>query len=251
MLISCTLIANAQTEAETITIEKSDFILDIRKSKEKNLGKNYYKIDSTDKVVEFQIKGNIGEIIDEWTKFMELETVDYRIESIFYGKRMADFEDSVAFENSIYSYDFDVILTNNFTDMLDIAELQREAFLEFTKAIGIEVQTVMEEQVFWKLEIVDTKATTISKNQKKMWNRTETDDYVYYETIPYRRVADLLSRKLDDFVRPIPYDAFKFDIRMPYSDDIFDLKYAMIEQGLELTQVTEDVEVWVIKLDKE
>lgn len=234
-----------QLSAQDTTIYRPNFTLNIIK-KEKTESYHYEKWDADKNVIAFHLVGGIGEIIEKWTKFMELETVDYRIEGD-YEKHLVHIADSIG-NYSIYKYDFEVILTAISSDEIAVntIEMQKEAFKVFAEVVEIEVSTVLEMQDYWELKIVDNQALSIDQNQ--FWKRTEYEEYIYYENIDIRRIADLLSRKLNAFVRPIPYDSQKYDIKMPYSNDFFDLKYAMIEHGFELTEMAKVVEVLVIKL---
>lgn len=233
-----------QLLAQDTTIYRPNFILDIVKHKDVVDHYHYEKWGKDKKVLDFHLTGGIGEIVNNWMKFMELETVDYRIESEWYGKRWTDFKDSTA----IHNFDFDVILTVVSSDEIAVnpIEMQKEAFKVFAEAVGIEVSTEMEFQDYWELKIVDNH--TLSIDQNEFWKRTEYEEYIYYENIDIRRIVDLLSRKLNAFVRPIPYNSQKYNIKMPYSDDFFDLKYAMVEHGFELVEMAKEVEVLVIKL---
>jgi hypothetical protein len=232
-----------QLLAQDTTIYRPNFILDIVK-KDNMESHHYEKWDADKKVVAFHLTGGIGEIVNKWMKFMELETVDYRIESEWFEKRWTNFKDSTA----IYNFDFEVILTAVLSDEIAVnpIEMQKEAFKVFAEAVGIEVSTTMEFQDYWELKIVDTNAISVDQNQ--FWKRTEYEAYIYYENIDIRRITDLLSRKLRTFVRPIPYDSDKYNIKMPYSNDFFDLKYEMIEHGFELTEMAKEIEVLVIRL---
>jgi hypothetical protein len=243
LIIAFLCLFTFQLSAQDTTIHRPNFILEITKSKENLESYHYEKWDKNSKVVAFQLRDGIGEIIGKWTKFMELETIDYRIESEWYGKRWTDFGDSIG----IYNYDFEVILTEKSTDeiMANPIDIQREAFEIFAEIVGIDLSTMLETQSYWELKIIADNAVSIDQN--KYWKRTEYEDYIYYENIDIRRIADLLGRKLDAFVRPIPYKSENYDIKMPHSNDFFDLKYAMIEHGFEITEVTKDVEVLVIK----
>ena len=235
-----------QVFAQDTTIHRPNFILDIIKTDDDLKSYHYEKVDTNQNIVAFHLRGGIGQIINKWMKFMELEKVDYRIEGE-YGKRWTYLADSTS-DITLYYYDFDVILTEKQNDEIDInpIDIQKEAFKIFAEVVGLEVLTTLETQNYWELNIVDDNA--ISRNQNEYWKRTEYDDYIYYENIDIRRMMDLLSRKLDASVRTIPYHSDKYNIKMPYSDDFFDLKYAMIEHGFELTETSKEVEILVIKL---
>lgn len=234
-----------QLSAQDTTIYRPNFTLNIIK-KENTESYHYEKWDADKNVIAFHLIGGIGEIINKWLKFMELETADYRIEGD-YGKHLVPIADSTG-NYSIYKYDFEVILTAVSNDEIAVnpIEMQKEAFKIFAEVVGIEVSTVMEFQDYWELKIVGENALSIDQN--KFWKRTEYEEYIYYENIDIRRIADLLSRKLRTFVRPISYHSQKYDIKMPYSNDFLDLKYAMIEHGFELVEMAKAVEVLVIKL---
>ncbi|MFT6936155.1 MAG: hypothetical protein ACJA1N_000450 [Saprospiraceae bacterium] len=228
--------------AQDTTIHQPHFTLEIIQNKEDLKSFHYEKMDVNSKVVDFHLRYGIGTIIKKWLKFMELEEVDYRIENQLYANRRIYFKDST----SIYNYNFDVILTNKSIDNINSIEIQKEAFEIFAEFIGIKLSTVLESQTYWELRIINEQRSAIPFDQNKFWKRTEDEDYIYYENIQFRRIADLLSRKLDVYVRLIPYDSYKYNIRMPYSDDLFDLKYAMIEHGLELVSVTKEIEVLIV-----
>lgn len=235
-----------QLSAQDTTIYRPNFTLNIIK-KENTESYHYEKWDADKNVIAFHLVGGIGEIIEKWTKFMELETLDFRIEGD--GRPSVVVEDySTGDIFYTYKYSFDVILTAVSNDEIAVnpIEMQKEAFKIFAEVVGIEVSTVMEFQNYWELKIVGENALSIDQN--KFWKRTEYEEYIYYENIDIRRIADLLSRKLKAFVRPISDDSQKYDIKMPYSNDFFDLKYAMIEHGFELTEMAKAVEVLVIKL---
>lgn len=237
-----------QLSAQDTTIYHQNFILDILKSNEGRKSYHYEKWDADKKVIAFHLTDNISEIIEKWTKFMELETVDYRIEGN-YGKRWTNTVMDSTGDMRIYQYEFDVILTEVSSDEIpaDPIAIHKEAFKIFAEVVGIEVSMVRETQNYWTINILD-KENSRSIDQNEFWKRTEYEEYIYYENIDIRRVADLLSRKLGDFVRPVPYHSDKYDVRMPYSNDFVDLKYAMIEHGFELMEVEEEIEVLVIKL---
>jgi hypothetical protein len=245
-MLSILCLFTVQLSAQDTTIYHPNFILDIIK-KDNLESYHYEKWDADKKVVAFHITGGIGEIIGKWLKFMELETADYRIEGD-YGKHLVYVADSMG-DTRVYKYDFEVILTEVSSDEIPVnpIEMQKEAFKIFAEVVGIEILTVLETQDYWELRILDMD-NSISIDQDKFWKRTEYEDYIYYENIDIRRIADLLDRKLNAFVRPIPYNSDKFNIKMPHSNDFFDLKYAMIEHGFEITEVSRRVEVLVIRL---
>lgn len=260
------------TAQDTLIIHEN-FSLQINKVTEKTKHYEHIKTDENFEMVEYQWRnGSIRGIVEDWMDFMELEKIEYQINENVAVRE--DFLQMIDKKGVIIDWqnndslgintisDINKFINNNDVDVHFMGyniiykqdsshnenrkSVHKEAFKVLCEVLDLEIEAVKQPMTYWKLEIVDVTNASISYDQKKHWNRTETEEYIYYERIKYRRVADLLSRKLDAFVKPIPYNAEKFDIRMPYSDDVFDLKYAMIEHGLELREVTEEIEMMII-----
>ena len=266
ILLSCCL---SSLSAQDTIIETANFTLEIRRINAFSEPSQSIKTNDNFQTIEFHwLNISIDQIVKKWMEFIELESIDYRIEGKL-GEAIDYFSfiDTAQFradmnrgDTSILLRDyltvgdstliftgFDVKLTNKFKDGVSSKQVEKESFEAFISFMGIDFQTVVEEKTFWMLHIVDLPNATISPNQDKFWKRTDFENYTYYETISFRRIADLLGRKLEAFVRPIPYDTYKFDIKIPKSDASIDLQYAMQEHGLELIQVTEVIEIFVIK----
>lgn len=246
ILLSFFMLIIIHVSAQDTIIEHQDFTLEIRKVKESSQPYQSIKTDTNLHVVDFYWRNNsISYIVSKWMEFIQMEAIEYRLDGDFSKRReYVRLNDSTV----MFTDGYDVRLTHKNKGKSGTKEMHLTAFEVFASVVGLELEIVSEEITFWTLTIVDYDNASISIDQNLHWRRTETEEYVYYERIDYRRIADLLGRKLDDFVRPIPYQYSKFDIRMPYSDDVFDLKYAMIEHGLELVQVTEMIDVLVINL---
>lgn len=254
--------------AQDTIIEHPDFYLHIQKVTEKTPHYESIRTGENFEVLAYEWK-NVGirDILEDWMTFLELEEIEYRIdenveiredlmkliktEELF--KEWQERKDSMDITKLINSdvqkvfMGYNVIYQQNEPYQDNPKAVTKAAFEAFCSVLNLEVQMVKAPVTYWKLEIVDTENAAFSYDQNTHWKRTDTEEYIFYERIKYRRVADLLGRKLDAFVKPIPYNTQKFDIRMPHSDDVFDLKYAMIEHGLELTEVTEEIDVMVIK----
>lgn len=266
-LISITIQASAQ---DTI-IKKKDFTLEIRRATASSKAYQSIKSDIDFQVTEFSwVNNRLSYIVEKWVEFMQLETIEYRIEGEFEAKQdyfaridTAKLREALKRDSNVVMRDFlilkdstdifrgfDVKLTNHSKGKRKSKEIHREAFEIFAAVIGFELEVVVEEKTFWMLHIIDLPNATISPDQNTYWKRVEFENHIHYEVINFRRIADLVGRKLDDFVRPVPYDSYKFDINIPKSSNPVDLQYAMEEHGLELIQVTEMVEVLVIKAVK-
>ncbi len=233
-LLGLSIIANAQ---DTI-IERPNFALEIKRVKSET--KKIYtseKVDSNFHIVQFLLRNDLQGLIEKWLEYMELESIDYRIEPKLNQKTEGNIIDDSFIE---------LILTNTATKPIDLPQMHREAFEIFASVLGLTLKTETEKHNYFELNILDFKNSSIATDQKKFWSRTEMEEYIYYERITYRRIADLLARKLNSYVKPIPYNYLKYNVQMPYSDDLMDLKYAMIEHGLEITEVTKTIEVLVI-----
>lgn len=249
-------------------IEHQDFTLEIQRVTESKKRTQYSKTGKNSEIIEFSwVNNSLGYIVKKWVSFMELEENEYRIEGELGTKndffiikdkegisKMIQTRDTALLRKLFMDDDvvvtyvgYDVSLKRKNTAIESAKYINKEAFEIFCDIMELEIEYVIEERTFWTISLIDPNSHAISQDQEKYWRRTETEESIYYERIPFRRVADLLGRKLEAFVKPIPFNAQKFDIKMPKSDDVFDLKYAMIEHGLELMEVTEEVEVMVIR----
>ncbi|MFK7946179.1 MAG: hypothetical protein AB8G11_01225 [Saprospiraceae bacterium] len=262
LLVICFLFLGIMTfvNAQDTIIENKDYYLRISSVTEKIPHYEYIKIGENFEVLEHQwTNGSIRDILKDWMTFLELEEVEYRIHENVSNFRslmqIVDDEDkgkSIDIKNTTSDIQevfmgYNVIYQQNEPYQVQTKAITKTAFEVFCNVLNLEIEIIKEPMTYWKLEIIDTVNASFSYDQTTHWKRTDLEEYIYYERIKYRRIADLLGRKVDAFVKPIPYHARKFDIRMPYSDDVFDLKYAMIEHGLELTEVTEEIEVMVIR----
>ena len=270
LFITCLFFFGMTTvvKAQDTIIEHKDFTLQISKVTERTKSSEYLKTGENFEVFEYEwTNRDIRGIIEDWMAFMTLETIEYNIEynvsereqflkSINTEEFIKDLPKKDSINFSGYFKDRDVVSVFmaynveykvNTTDKERTKAIHKQAFEVFCNAMNLEIKVELQPVTYWKLEIIDAANASISYDQNTHWKRTDTEEYIYYERIKYRRIADLLSRKLDVFVKPIPYNAQKFDIRMPYSDDIFDLKYSMIDHGLELTEVTEEMEIMNIR----
>lgn len=260
-------IINEVYSQDTI-IENPDYFLQIQRVTEKTSPYEFIRTGEHYEVFEYEWRNSgIQNILEDWMTFMQLEEIEFRIEENIATRK--DLLEIVAIDSLMKNVsESDSINLRNLykdTDVVSVfmgynviykqkrpfqnqdKKITRQAFEDFCSVLNLEVIEVKESVTYWKLEIVDMANAAISFDQNTHWKRTDLEEYIYYERIKYRRIADLLSRKLDTFVKPIPYNAQKFDIRMPYSDDVFDLKYAMIEHGLELTEVNETIDILVVR----
>lgn len=263
----------AQLSAQDTIIEREDFTLEIKRITEPSKPYQSIKTGLDAETVEFYwINNNLSWIVTKWIEFMELEPIEYEINGLSkHQPNLFTVVDTAQLRKDLEKDDskivmsdylklsdstmvfrgYNVKLTNKAEGKRPAKELHREAFEAFAATMGFELKVITEEKTFWMLHTIDFSTATISEDQDKFWKRIEGDNYVQYERISFERIADLLGRKLDGFVRPISYESYKFDIRMPRSDEVADLQYAMMEHGLELIQITEDVEVLVINTNVE
>lgn len=262
--LKITTFVNAQ---DTI-IETPDYYLQISKYVEG--AEPFATIDSSQNTHVFEYRWNgqpLTYALKEWMKILGLDTIEYRIDEsvtnqISYFKfvnKDRQFSEPVQPDDSStieYHLDNDHSRITYYVGYSMIyqqkhslekhKEITQQALEVFCNVTDLEVKIIKEPVNYWTLEIVDTINASFSYDQNTHWKRTDLEEYIYYERINYDRIVDLLIRKLDTFVKPISQTSKKFDIRMPYSDDVFDLKYAMIEHGFELTEVVEEIEVIVI-----
>lgn len=259
--------------AQDTIIQKEDFTLEVSHTQVFTESYKTYKTNKNFETADFfWTNRSLSDIVDKWIELLEMETIDYRIEGKI-GKDVNyySFVDTAALrkavrngdtdivmtdfitigDSSLLFFGYDVVLTIHNKENREKKAVHKEAFEAFAAVVGLELQRPVEEQTFWILHIVDLPNATISADQNKFWKRTDFENYTLYETIDLRRIADLLSRKLDAFVKPIPYNTYKFDIKIPTSNLSIDLQYAMQEHGLELIQVREAIEVLVIKANSQ
>ncbi|MFK7946180.1 MAG: hypothetical protein AB8G11_01230 [Saprospiraceae bacterium] len=259
-------IVNAQ---DTI-IDTKDYYLQINKYI--NGEDPFESLDSNRNMAIFEYQWNghpLTYALKTWMSILEVDTIEYHIdESIsnqidyfkFVNKDREYSEPIQPNDSSKIEYHLDkedrqityyvgyamIYREKRFNEKEQHKKIAQEALKAFCEFADLEIKIVKKEVNYWKLELVDTVNASFSYDQNKHWKRNDLEEYIYYERIPYERVVDLLSRKVDAFVKPISETTKKFDIRMPYSDDVFDLKYAMIDHGFELTEVIEEIDVIVI-----
>jgi hypothetical protein len=230
---------------DTILIENDSFSLIVQETYQDAKLIHNQKLSVNKQVKGFHFRGSLLSIIEDWIAIAELESIELEMDGSRYKRRFRNFEDSTL----IFNLRFEVIMTSkNTNSTTDFKQIQRAAFEAFIDLTEVELTKKKESKTFWELRLIDENTSAISIEQNKFWYRSDLEDYVYYERIDIKRIADLLGRQLYSFVLPVTHNFIKFDIKMPYSNDFFDLKYAMIEQGFELTEVTREIEVWVIKI---
>ncbi len=247
LFIAVLITLNSQVFAgDTTRIETNDFTLEVQKTYVDVKPFFNTKTAMNHQVMSFHFRGTVMDIIERWILAMEMEPIEFKIDGSRYKYRLRNFEDSTLIFNQV----FEIVMTSkeNTAVTLDYKLIQRAAFEAFIDLTEIELKKEKEEKTFWELRLIEENTISLSNDQNQFWKRSALEDYIYYERIHIGRIADLLGRKLDSFVRPIPNYSPKYDIKMPYSDDFFDLKYAMIEHGFELSETTQEIEVWTIKI---
>ena len=244
LLMSC--VSVSLSAQDTTTIQNDDLTLTVQ---EMYIGvKPFYnrKTSSKNQVTNFHFRGSVLDIIERWIEVAEFEKIEFKIDGSRYKFRLRNFEDSTLIFNKV----FDVLMVSKQEENTEVnyKNIQRTAFEAFAELADIEITKKKISKTFWELNLISENNPSISLEQNKFWSRSDLEEYIYYERIDIRRVSDLLGRKLDSFVRPMPHNFVKYDIKMPYSNDFFDLKYSMIEHGFELMEVTKEIEVWIIKI---
>jgi hypothetical protein len=230
------------TAHDTIVIDNDAFKLEVQVSNKDSI-QYYNKITPKEnQITEFYSKGHLISIVKYWLKYLGLEYIDYEFVGVPY-------KDKNTTTNTEFYSDkiFEVVMTNK--QEINIKENSLVALEQFIVAVGLKFTKTKKIISYWEVKLVDNNSSAISIAQDEFWKRTAYEEFIYYERIDLKRIANLLGRKLDNLVKPIDYTDLKFDIKMPNSDDFIDLKYAMIEHGLELTEVSKEIEFLVIDFD--
>jgi len=232
---------------DTTAIDTENFLLEIQEHHKDSISYYNEEIIKNNTVYQFRSKGSLLHIITFWLKYLEIEPISYELKGLPDDTRFITYRNEPPKAIPFYHKDFKVTLTNK--ENTNTKENNRLAFEQFLTAVGLKYTKSKKIVYYWEVELIDKNSTAISQNQEQFWKRTDYEDFIYYERIDLNRIADLLSRKLDNLVEPIPYEGLKLDIKIPNSDDFLDLKYAMIEHGLELKEVSKEVIFWVINFD--
>jgi len=247
ILFGLLLIAFNCHAEDTTSINKETYRLEIQTASRDSF--SYYNFEKleNEEVRQFHSRGRLLNIVKYWLEYLEVEPLTYELKGLPADTRLIFYPNSPPKTIPFYNKTYEVTLTNK--ENTDAKENNRLAFEEFLTTMGLKYTKRRKVVYYWEVEIVDKNSDAIAQAQDEFWKRTDYEDFIYYERIDLNRIADLLGRKLDNLVKPINYKKLKFNIKMPASNDFLDLKYAMIEHGLELREVSKEVDFLEIDFD--